>query len=89
MKFIGHLFNFMEQSPWKLIIAQLIILLVHPAFSTYFVKIYINMLTAIGVIGDKCRIFISVVSDLYCIGPPLCVTDSMQSAALADLIVNS
>jgi hypothetical protein len=94
MKFMGHLFNFMEQSPWKLIIAQLIILLqwtlmVHSAFSTYFVKIYINMLTTMGVIGDKCRIFISLVSDLYCIGPPLCVTGSMHSAALADLIFKS
>jgi hypothetical protein len=94
MKFMGHLFNFMELSPWKFIIAQLIILLqwtlmVHSAFSTCFLKIYINMLTAIGVIGDKCRIVTSVASDLYCIGTPLRVTDSMHSAALADLIFKS
>jgi len=91
MKFMGHLFNFLEQSPWKLIIAQLIILLqwtlmVHSGFSAYFVKIYSNTLAAMGVTGDKCRIFISVVSDLYCTGPPLRVADSMHSVALADLI---
>jgi len=63
--------------------------MVHHALSTYFVKIYINKLTVMDVIGDKCRIFTSVVSDLYCIGPPLCVTDSMNSAALAGLIFKS
>jgi hypothetical protein len=48
--------------------------------------LYEHVLTAMGVIGDKCRIFTSVVSDLYCIGPQLCVTDSMHSAALAAVL---